>query len=522
MRFRRLLFIGILLMNLWSCKDWLDLQPEASATETEVFSSGDGFRSVLNGVYQTMGRAELYGRELSWGFVDCLSQQYTFEGGESVCYDRIYPSSASYEYTDSRVVSVIENIWRLGFNVIANANNLIQNLELASADLFAGREMERKMILGEAYGCRALMQFDLLRLFAPAPVNDDGGGYVPYVESYPDISANGIDVTSYLDKVIADLEKARELVMEFDTSALGQSASASGGARFQNELEWDMAGYVDDSFEDFFKGRGFRLSYYSITALLARVCLYAEKYDEAFEYAKTALNFEVDGDYTTYRLYEDDFSDYLYMNPDNRSDLKVISNLIFAVYNEKAYEELGLELFWNKISTGGSRNWLVSNKDRQRVFLSQNNVDESQTDYRSRYMIFYANEEHPLSGKWYLSENTDIRDANAAIIPIIRSSELQYILAECYARQGNFGEAAKILMEVRSNRGCVDNLSITDWKSFEEELIREARREWMSEGQLFYLFKRLDADIEFYGTEQKNRPLVRNEYLVPIPSNQSL
>ncbi len=30
------------------------------------------------------------------------------------------------------------------------------------------------MILGEAYACRALVHFDLLRLFAPALIHDDG------------------------------------------------------------------------------------------------------------------------------------------------------------------------------------------------------------------------------------------------------------------------------------------------------------------------------------------------------------
>lgn len=67
--------------------------------------------------------------------------------------------------------------------------------------------MERKMIMGEAYACRALIHFELLRLFAPALVNDDGRTYIPYVESYPVLSASKLGVKPYLEKVIADLEK---------------------------------------------------------------------------------------------------------------------------------------------------------------------------------------------------------------------------------------------------------------------------------------------------------------------------
>ena len=76
--------------------------------------------------------------------------------------------------------------------MIANANDLIQHIEQTDAHLFEKGEMEKKMIMGEAYACRALMHFDMLRLFAPAPVNDDGQAYVPYVETYPDIHPESI------------------------------------------------------------------------------------------------------------------------------------------------------------------------------------------------------------------------------------------------------------------------------------------------------------------------------------------
>lgn len=37
-----------------SCRDWLDLQPEGQATGDELFTTGDGYRSVLAGIYQAM------------------------------------------------------------------------------------------------------------------------------------------------------------------------------------------------------------------------------------------------------------------------------------------------------------------------------------------------------------------------------------------------------------------------------------------------------------------------------------
>ena len=64
--------------------------------------------------------------------------------------------------------------------------------------------------MGEAYACRALMHFDLLRLFAPALINDDQGTYVPYVDTYPEIYATSMQVAPFLDKVIADLSKSKK------------------------------------------------------------------------------------------------------------------------------------------------------------------------------------------------------------------------------------------------------------------------------------------------------------------------
>ena len=47
-----------------SCEKWLDLQPEGEATFDELYKSGDGYRSVLNGLYKSMGTGALYGLEL--------------------------------------------------------------------------------------------------------------------------------------------------------------------------------------------------------------------------------------------------------------------------------------------------------------------------------------------------------------------------------------------------------------------------------------------------------------------------
>ena len=233
---------------------------------------------------------------------------------------------------------------------------LLQNIENASNDIFAEGEMERKMITGEAYACRALIHFELLRLFAPAPVNDDGRAYIPYIESYPVLSATKLGVKPVLEKVIADLEKARGLVAVYDTTINGQGINLSGTGRFNNDFTYNyqtISGQQIEDFDaalidDFFKGRGYRMSYNAVTALLARVCQYAGREQEAFNYADEVVKAHVvfrDGSKNL--MYKDDYSGLTQgwgnneADFNNRKDYKTMSNLIFAAYNSLSYQGTG-------------------------------------------------------------------------------------------------------------------------------------------------------------------------------------
>lgn len=165
-----------------------------------------------------MGKSSLYGMNLSFAMLDGFSQQYDLSA-ENNSNDE-FQAYGDLNYGQTQVAGRIEETWLAAYNVVANANNLIQNLlEKTTPELFEFGEVERNMILGEAYACRALMHFDMLRMFAPAPISDDGANYIPYVEQYPNIQPAGISVKECINKVIIDLERARELVYDFDTSA---------------------------------------------------------------------------------------------------------------------------------------------------------------------------------------------------------------------------------------------------------------------------------------------------------------
>lgn len=75
--------------------------------------------------------------------------------------------------------------------MVANCNNIIQQIEHADPEIFSWKEKEKAMIWGEALALRAFIQFDMLRLFAPAPSTNLGDRkFIPYVNTYPSYISN--------------------------------------------------------------------------------------------------------------------------------------------------------------------------------------------------------------------------------------------------------------------------------------------------------------------------------------------
>ena len=51
-----------------SCTSWLDITPEAQVNDKKIFSTPQGFKDVLNGIYITASGEKLYANNLLFGF----------------------------------------------------------------------------------------------------------------------------------------------------------------------------------------------------------------------------------------------------------------------------------------------------------------------------------------------------------------------------------------------------------------------------------------------------------------------
>ena len=118
--------------------------------------------------------------------------------------------------------------------------------------------------------------------------------------------------------------------------------------------------------------------------------------------------------------------------------------------------------------------------DNQKIFKSPDGqTDESEMDIRSRFLLYrpednsiYGN--YKISGKWYCSDNAEIRKKNIRILPVIRATEMRYIMAECYARKNQFAEADESLNEIRQKR------SETAQDVYKRQVLKRTEAVWMN------------------------------------------
>ena len=65
MRNKLLYLILVLPFFMSSCNGWLNVEPEDEITEEKLFTTGNGFRHALNGIYYSMESQNLYGKQLT-------------------------------------------------------------------------------------------------------------------------------------------------------------------------------------------------------------------------------------------------------------------------------------------------------------------------------------------------------------------------------------------------------------------------------------------------------------------------
>lgn len=462
---------------LTACTDWLDVGSKSEVNEDEMFRTAEGYYATLTGLYLNLGSTQLYGGNLPLLALEPLTQQYSINTDKP---DRVQWSQFNYQTDGGQ--QMVSDIWLTMYNTIVNANMILQQLDHATES--GVNAQEANILRGEALGLRALMYLDLLRLFNDAPAANPDCRNVPFKTDFGFELGEQLTTATLLDRLATDLQTACRLLQQDPVCAATSLGAGNGSAVAQDNryLAYD---------------RRERMNLDACTALLARLELYRQHDDEAARLARQVI----------------DSRRYRYIRPEEvvetdaygaelRADRLFVPELIFALYTENIlttsrsnYEGLTGDFVKTADLLDESdvrRQWLFSNPSA----LGKINLIRYQRSTRQQDQSRYG---HP-------------------VVPMLKLSEMQLIVAECALRRGDVSEARLQLNTLRTARGEAELPATVTLQDLDDALTHEYQCDFRGEGQLFYYYKRRGfATIDDGYGKGNTVSVATSAYTLPLP-----
>lgn len=465
----RLHYHTLLLMAslmLASCNDWLDVQPRSQVEDTELYASERGFKEALAGVYSSMLSANTYAKELTYGFIGILGQEWDYY------YSSQYNDAATYNYDAAYPTGFIRGIWTTNYAGIANANLLLANID-ARAGLFAQDNYE--VIKGEALALRAFLHFDLLRCFGVSYSVNPQQPSIPYSTTLSYRVAPQLTVSEATDTILQDVLAAEALLKEHDPIVTGRKIT-----------ETTDNGYLYN--------RQLHLNYYAVKGLEARVRMWKGDYEGAEKAADEVISATA-FQWTTIDALQKGF------------DRCLAHEQLFALNNLTLTSSVAETYF----SDNSPYSFAVT---RERLLDYFNNATQ---DYRYTFLFKTGSSTHANNRyitKYDEPSNADEYYSNK--MPLMRLAEMYLIKSEALYRLGHTDSSLATLNEVRKARNLPVLAELP--ADFYTELIHAYRRELLGEGQLFFLYKRLNSTNILYSDVNAVADKV---YTFPLPISET-
>ena len=496
-----LLFILAVALTTTSCSDWLDVRGENIQKEQDQFGKAKGFRDALVGCYMDMSNKDIYGERLTMTDVENLADDWYFDSSFETYEPKQYElSTHQYSLDDAR--SAIKAIYGNLFTTISSANVLIKNLSEKGADVLS--QQERDMIEGEALAIRSYCQLDVLRLFGQVPKAGTKQVSLPY--SY----TTGIDemphyynYDEYVANLTKDIEKAESLLKDNDPIMRYTFESLNSSNYYGVNSESDV--------DDFFKFRQSRLNYWAVRALHARMDLYIGNKQEAHDIAMEIINAKgADGGslmslsgvkdlHAGYNALPDECLFYLSkydVNTYANKDLVGGNNVQARDFHYLLTDKMLTDLFASIPGSTASHN--------RYYYLWNRNLKDPSTKVRPGLKKYWYNESDAASS--YLMTKYQI-------IPMIRLSEMYLIAMET---SNSLDEVHSLYATYMKDREYTLYTPFDSLDDARKEMVNEYQREFIGEGQMFYVYKRLDAEK----MKWNDKEMTDDDYILPLPSSE--
>lgn len=463
-----------------SCDSWLEVKPYDKISEGELQKSEEGYQKMLNGIYIDLNSDALYGQSLLVEMIEVMGGAYAIGTDNSVWGN--YKDLSNYQYGTEYWRNRLDQTWNKAYALILNCNKILENID-QNQGLFTGGNYYA--VKGEALALRAMLHFDMLRLFGPVYAKDSDKKAIPYYNKQTNSPEPILTAKEVAEKVVADLEEARILLANDPVKTEGTLMSGS-----------------QDGTSNFMRYRALRLNYYAVEALLARVNLYMGNKTEAFKYATDVIKTADQGIFP--------FVDKsLVIGSPADPDRIFSSEVLFALTNtsrskihKNFYDPSRLPNYVFRMDDN-----LMSNI----VYGGAATTGGYQDDYRYR-----ANWIATGSNRYFYKYSDMVANGSIqnTMIPMIRLGEMFLIAAE--SQSDNLANGVQYINALRRNRGVANLQTLTP-----DLLKYEYIRELYGEGQLFYLYKRLNSDIITSSNANKNPKASDLIFVVPLPDSET-
>lgn len=463
-----------------SCDDFLDVRPKAEKLERDLFKDAQGFEDGIYGVYGSMQKTTLYGKDMVWGIPEVLAQNLysSDQSMEKLC---------KYNYTgDDNLRKQLSAMWTDAYQVIGYANNVLDQLDNWSPSSLPFYNYYK----GEMLAVRALIHFDLLRLFAPTNAESEG---IPYVKAYSYSVKPFYKVGEVYQFVLDDLLEAEKLLAEDEKNIVFP--------------------HNNGNYYKFLRYREMHMNVYAVRALLARVYWMKGDMVNAGKYAENVIK---SGKFPL--VEQKEIKDYL---AGTLSPKETIFGLYSTSYLEtcKAYlynyqSFFSYNPYFNGEYTGTNYpDTYVDVYDRDASGSSQDFRKEGHFKKEIGYATFLKTTDY------YAIEDKvpETRKTLVSGITLLHTSEMYLIAAEALL-ESDYSKALLYFDTELQSRG-VTSLAQRGMTLTKDIIFNEYRKELFGEGQTWFNMKRLNKDI-LSNLENRTIPGSDKVYVIPVPEEE--
>ena len=437
--------LGVFATLLSSCgNDWLDLQSSTAIETDGSLTELRDFEFVLNGAYSSMQSSSYYGADMF-----CYGD---LRGDDMKSYKSSSTNVSFYTFKYNKTNGP-SGFWGMYYGIGKNLNILFRDIE--KIKLVPDREITTPKLeklteqeyyndlKGEALAIRALLPFDMTRIYG-----------------YPYLKDNGASLAvPIIDKVVED----KNIKPSRNTTAQCYKA-------------------ITDDLTDAVKllrpvKKEGKINKWGAMTLLSRVYLYMGNDKEAYDVAAEAIK---GAEKQGYKLWTNDEYAKIWATPFNSELLFEIVNLTTDSpgkssigYLSTKYNLIATEKYW--------KDYMKDNSD----------------DVRSQ-MVSTASSSKPYCLKYPAQGSKSYEDAN---IPVFRLSELYLNAAEAGLKKGtNLEEAQSYLNDIISRRTTDTSQQVSTETFTLDRILKERRKELVGEGEIFYDYLRNGLAIERKGS----------------------